>query len=323
MEMDLEKVESALQNSINQENESNPLVGVWMITHQHENFIANAIESVLSQEVDFDIEIVIGVDKCSDATRQIVEGYEKKYPNVIKPIYHKSNVGGTKNSVSVLRKIKGEFIAFLEGDDIWENPKKLKQQVDYLKSNKECILCGGLYRMKHGDNFIRDRRLSDIHKTKIYDSSSLVSFSHSQIHTSTFLVRKSLFDSDFWEWEGFNESPSGDIYILFIASLLGKIVRLPELYSCRNVVHESSLTRNRKKEEVKEPIMKTLNLFNSLSQGKYLTEIEKEKRFWDDSVEYRNSNFSMSDAFYLIRYKKRLGISIRDIIYILRKGNKI
>ena len=51
-------------------------VSVSLVTFNHENFIAQAIESVLLQEVDFSYEIIIGEDFSSDKTREIVVDYQ-------------------------------------------------------------------------------------------------------------------------------------------------------------------------------------------------------------------------------------------------------
>ena len=52
-------------------------VSVLTITYNHEKYIAQAIESVLMQEVNFDYELVIGEDCSTDKTREIVVDYQK------------------------------------------------------------------------------------------------------------------------------------------------------------------------------------------------------------------------------------------------------
>ncbi|MGB3653597.1 MAG: glycosyltransferase, partial [Rivularia sp. (in: cyanobacteria)] len=59
-------------------------VSVSLVTFNHEKFIAQAIESVLMQEVDFSYEIIIGEDFSSDKTRSIVIDYQKQYPDKIR-----------------------------------------------------------------------------------------------------------------------------------------------------------------------------------------------------------------------------------------------
>lgn len=117
-----------------------PLVSVKMLTYNHAPFIAQAIEGVLSQKTDFPFELVIGEDCSIDGTREIVFGYQKKYPDIIRVITSDKNVGGKKNSRRVSKTLLGKYIAFCEGDDYWHRDDKLQIQIDYLESHPECGL---------------------------------------------------------------------------------------------------------------------------------------------------------------------------------------
>ena len=75
-----------------------PLVSVFMITYNHEPYIARAIEGVLQQETNFLIELVIGEDCSTDGTRDIVLDFQKKHPNVIRIVTSDKNVGIGKNT---------------------------------------------------------------------------------------------------------------------------------------------------------------------------------------------------------------------------------
>lgn len=116
-------------------------ISVMMITYNHDNFIAQAIESVLMQQVNFDYEIVIGEDCSTDNTRHIVIGYQKKYPKKIRLLLPEKNLGMHANSLQTLQACQGQYIAVLEGDDYWTCPHKLQKQVDFLDSHPECVIC--------------------------------------------------------------------------------------------------------------------------------------------------------------------------------------
>jgi predicted O-linked N-acetylglucosamine transferase (SPINDLY family)/predicted SAM-dependent methyltransferase len=116
-------------------------VSILMITYNHEKFIAQAIDSILTQNVDFDYEIVIGEDCSTDQTRQIVIGYQKKYPDKIRLLLPESNLGMLPNFVNTYRSCKGEYIAVLEGDDYWISKDKLKKQVNFLDNHLDCSIC--------------------------------------------------------------------------------------------------------------------------------------------------------------------------------------
>lgn len=117
------------------------LVSVHMLTYQHVKYIRQALDSILMQKVNFKYEIVIGDDYSTDGTREILKEYKKNYPNKIKLILQKENLGAMKNSIIVKKNCGGKYIAFLEGDDYWIDEYKLQKQIDFLESNKEYIAC--------------------------------------------------------------------------------------------------------------------------------------------------------------------------------------
>jgi glycosyltransferase involved in cell wall biosynthesis len=114
---------------------------VLMITFNHEEFIAQALESALMQQVNFDYEIVIGEDCSTDSTRSILNEYRNKYPDIIRLLLPDKNVGMHKNFIQTLQACQGQYIALLEGDDCWTSPQKLQKQVDYLDNHSECVIC--------------------------------------------------------------------------------------------------------------------------------------------------------------------------------------
>ena len=118
-----------------------PLVSVCLITYNHENYIRQAIDSILMQEVDFPWEIIIADDASSDRTQNIIREYHQKYPDLIKPNLKKKNVGAGLNFVELINSAKGKFVAYLEGDDYWTSPLKLQLQYDYMEKHKNISLC--------------------------------------------------------------------------------------------------------------------------------------------------------------------------------------
>lgn len=115
------------------------LVSIWMLTFNHEKYLHQSLESVLMQKRNFDLEIVIGDDFSRDETRKIISAYQLKYPQIIKPILRKYNIGIAKNFEDTWFKCKGKYIALLEGDDYWTDPFKLQKQVNFLEGNTEYV----------------------------------------------------------------------------------------------------------------------------------------------------------------------------------------
>lgn len=103
-----------------------PMYSILIVTYYHEHYIKKALDSVISQQVDDEIEILVGDDGSKDNTIQILEEYSKKYPFII--VYAHENVGLSKNIYELLKKAQGEYIAILEGDDYWIDVQKLVKQ---------------------------------------------------------------------------------------------------------------------------------------------------------------------------------------------------
>ncbi len=70
-----------------------PLLSVCLITYNHVNYVSQAIEGVLMQQVNFNWELVIADDFSRDGTREIILKYKEKYPEFIKLIFQDKNVG--------------------------------------------------------------------------------------------------------------------------------------------------------------------------------------------------------------------------------------
>jgi len=105
--------------------------------------ICEALESVLSQSYR-PLEIIIGDDGSEDHTVESVRNYlEKKLPSegvdcIVLELDHSGYPGLVRNSCA--RKARGEFLAFLDSDDLWE-PEKLFHQFEQLhKDSPGCLI---------------------------------------------------------------------------------------------------------------------------------------------------------------------------------------
>ena len=118
-----------------------PTVSVCCITYNHAQFLSQTIESVLMQQTNFDIEMVIGEDCSTDNTRAIAQEYEKNNPGRIRVLTPSANLGIMSNLMATMAACTGEFVAFLEGDDYWTDTSKLQRQVEAMRTNPNCSFC--------------------------------------------------------------------------------------------------------------------------------------------------------------------------------------
>ncbi|MEZ3508125.1 MAG: glycosyltransferase [Lachnospiraceae bacterium] len=114
-------------------------VDIMMLTYNHENFIEQAIDSILMQKTDYSYRILIGEDCSTDNTRKIVEDYYRKYPDKMEVVLWEKNVGGLKNDLEIMHRCNARYVASLEGDDYWTDCHKLQKQISFLESHPEYI----------------------------------------------------------------------------------------------------------------------------------------------------------------------------------------
>ena len=121
-------------------NNVKPKVSVLLVTYNHEEYVRQALDSVLMQKTDFDVEIVVADDHSSDSTLAIIEEYQPDNHN-IRVLPSERNVGITLNYQRGLAACRGEYIAVIEGDDFWISPTKLESAIAFLEQHPECAFC--------------------------------------------------------------------------------------------------------------------------------------------------------------------------------------
>lgn len=123
------------------ERETGVTTSVVLRTYDHGPFIAQAIESVLLQRTQFRFELIVAEDCSTDGTREIVEGYAARNPELIRTVLPERNLGHGEILRRGLQAVRGRYVAYLDGDDYWTSCTKLARQVDFLDRNPECQSC--------------------------------------------------------------------------------------------------------------------------------------------------------------------------------------
>lgn len=110
-------------------------VSIICTNYNKEAWIEEAIRSFLNQKCDFDYEIILVDDASSDHSPQIIERYANQYPDKIKAVFHRENLGITKTWLDICQLAQGDYIARCDGDDYWIDAYKLQKQVDILEQS--------------------------------------------------------------------------------------------------------------------------------------------------------------------------------------------
>jgi glycosyltransferase involved in cell wall biosynthesis len=118
-------------------------VSVCMITFNHEAFISQAIVSILEQECEFNIELVVLDDCSTDATDTVIKSILENHPKASRIKYkrHSENIGMMPNFIEALERCTGTYIALCDGDDYWTDKNKLQKQIEFLELNNKYVAC--------------------------------------------------------------------------------------------------------------------------------------------------------------------------------------
>jgi len=135
--------------------QKSPLVSVVMPAYNCEDYIGMAIESVLKQYYQ-NWEIIIADDCSKDGTTEIVEDYKKKDSRIFY-IRLPKNRGAAVARNKAIEKASGEYLAFLDSDDLWY-PEKLKEQIGFMEENQVKFSCTAYGKIDDGGNSL-DRKI--------------------------------------------------------------------------------------------------------------------------------------------------------------------
>ncbi len=228
-----------------------PLLSVCLITYNHVQFIEQAIDSVFAQEVDFSWELIIADDFSTDGTREIILKYKEKYPDNIRLILQKQNVGSVQNWMDLITASKATYLAYFEGDDYWTLPYKLQRQIDFLENNPDFNLC--FHNVDHltlEGNLVRNTiqpqgeitTLEDLALENYITSLSIV-FRNTITELPRFLFK----------------SPLGDYTLYFLIAIDSKIQYFDEVMGVYRL-HANSMFRSKPLEERYCDIMAAISL---------------------------------------------------------------
>lgn len=212
-------------------------VSVCLITYNHEQYIQQCLESILDQETNFDLEVVIGEDYSKDNTRFICQQYAERYPHLIRLVPADKNIGMIKNFHRNLKECDGKYVAFIEGDDYWTDKLKLQKQVDFLEVNTDYSSCFHNVLMKQERN-------GEDKEWVLHQSLKKERFNTEDVLGPWFIpslsfVFRNYKDLDLPEW--FFNCKYGDLPMMLLLSLRGDIKYINEVMGVYRL-HDTGMT---------------------------------------------------------------------------------
>ncbi|CAG5079714.1 glycosyltransferase family 2 protein [Parvicella tangerina] len=226
-------------------------VSVVVVTYNHQNYIAECLDSIFRQKVTFDFEVIIGNDHSTDRTAEIIEEYAQKYENLTsyippeeKRVFIQGRPTGRYNIISAISRAKGEYIAQLDGDDFWSDMNKLQEQVDFLDSNQNCIACHTWHsylRMENG-NWVEKKAPTKTHGYSNEKFSDVQKILENKLRIKS---RTVMFRNIVEIPEKFKEVPYGDIGFSILLGKYGEYGFIDEPMAVYRV-HEDGLSSSNK-----------------------------------------------------------------------------
>lgn len=164
---------------------------VIITTYNLEEYIEQAVESILMQKVNFEYKIRISDDCSTDQTINKILALHDKFPEIIEVLLSPENQGSLKNSNKAFAGITSEYIAFLDGDDYWIGDNCLQKKVDFLDSHLEYTMCGGDTVMSYTDG--KSKKMIGAVEDCTYNFQDYMCGNVPYVHTSAIVLRNCLY----------------------------------------------------------------------------------------------------------------------------------
>lgn len=311
----------------------NPLISVIIPCYNSEEWIIDSLQSIYNQTYK-NFEVIIVDDGSDDNTQQVVEQFDAsiiyKYQENKGPAAAR-NLGG--------KLANGEYIAFLDSDDLWEE-NKLQKQISYINANKEVDLI-----LTNVTVVDEDKKYLFKHYNKVpkFNDELIIELFLGNIvmNTPTILVKKKVFD----EVSGFPEDlpMREDHYFLMKVSNNHRIAHIKD-HLVKRRIRESSISHDISPNNIlsmNQPFI-NLSIKNFPILKKYKKQVLSDlylslaKKYWSlgkfkesklhiyRSLKYNNTNFK-SHIYWLLIFLKLDHTSIIKLIYktkrILKKSS--
>ncbi|MEE9409090.1 MAG: glycosyltransferase family 2 protein [Polaribacter sp.] len=314
-----------------------PLVSVLMPVYNSEDYVAEAIESILGQTYS-NFEFLIVNDSSTDNSLEIISSYKDSR---IRVLNMKQNSGISKTLNFGIGEAKGKYIARMDSDDK-SFPERIKKQVEFLENNKNYILCGSNYKILNSTYEVVLPENHSLIKTTLLSNCCIA---HPTVMCKTEAIKKNNLHYS-------KESePAEDYHLWSFLISKGKFYNLQEnLLEYR--VHEKQISQSKKAKQDKMSfsvkinyiksfykdisndeinILERLLLLNNKMKSKdikifsdYILKMKKinvETSFFNE-MGFKNYTFKLENAFlknYFSKYERYSCLDFLNYLKISRK----
>ena len=281
------------------------MVSIVTNTYNHENYIAQTLDSFVSQKTNFKFEILVHDDASTDSTANIIREYASKYPDLIKPILqtvnqYSQNVDITRNIQ--VKRAEGKYIALCEGDDYWCDDNKLQKQFDTMEAHPEIDICAC-----GASVYVGEELKYNIQPSKdecIFGIDDVINGGGGFVATASLFIRKDLFSRERPE---FIKIMNYDYTLQVFGSMRGGMIFLPDIMASYRLYSSTSWSNRFKKNKVARInhrllLIKCLEQMDKDTEGKVSAVIDKK-------IKEANYNIFFDEK----KYKKMLSSEYKEI----------
>ena len=207
------------------------MVTIWCLVYNHEKYLRDCLDGFVMQHTNFKFEAIVHDDCSTDTSRQIIQEYAEKYPQIIIPVYEDENQyskhDGSLGRV-LMSNTRGKYIAECEGDDYWTDSHKLQKQVDFMESHPDYSLCFHhtkiIYESLKGEYQFPIINNRECKRVELYNQWIA--------HTSSNLYKKEVIESQIYQKaKKLKTILCADLVLTISASYFGKIFGMPDTMS--------------------------------------------------------------------------------------------
>lgn len=281
------------------------ILSIVCTAYNHEKYIRKTLEGFVKQKTDYKYKVIVHDDASTDKTRDIIDEFVKKYPDLFVVIYQKENQ--YSKGIDIYKKfiqplIDTKYTAICEGDDYWCSEDKIQLQIDYLENHPNCSMCVHNTSFISENGILLNKNINNLGSSFNFNTSDIIT--NRYFHTSSYIYRTDLvknFPKEFY-MQG-----AGDYPLTIYLSLFGEIHYINKIMSCYRVGSVNSWTqkvmKNREKAiEHNNSAVLALKKMNLYTNFKYNNAFEKQITY------YKYQNILLDKKYWKIFKNKLLFI---------------
>ena len=287
---------------------SKGLVSVIMNCHNGETFLREAIQSVLKQKYK-KWELIFWDNNSIDDSAEIFKSYKDKR---LKYYFRKKKASLYESRNSAIKKAKGEFIAFLDQDDIWL-PNKLSLQIKKFSNPNVGLVYGKFFKMNENSFFRKKRLMTTKNLPEGYITKDLLK--NYSVYLLTIMLRKKFLNKAKIFKTQYNLLADLDFVLRF--SLKYKFAAVQEVIAIYRQ-HENQMQRKYFKEQSAQlsTWYKELISKNMFGGKKNLKVFEEWERFYSNVILVKTGR-SLSVLLKIIKYPNNINKIKLFLLFLL------